>query len=63
MMQCGNQLDFFTSQNSEKEMGRLLVKGTVIGNPWTLQIYPSQSLSNISDVWLMECRNMVGLEK
>lgn len=31
-----------------------MVKATIIGNPHPLQIYPSQSLSNISDVSLVD---------
>lgn len=31
-----------------------MVKGTITGNPWPLQIYLSQSLSNISDVSLVD---------
>lgn len=47
-------LIFFISQNNEKERRRFLVKGTIIGNPWTLLIYCSKSLSNISDVSLVD---------
>lgn len=54
MMQCSNQPDFFSVRTIIKERRRLLVKRTIIGNPWPLQVYPLQSLSNVSDVILVD---------